>query len=487
MRPLALLAFLLILSTPPAPAQTNPVKTASVARFDLFGTGTGALTNGYMLTGDASVGRQAWLAASNQPSSYTVNFTVPHFTWMPAAFRFTPATNGTVALTLRGPWEQSPGGTIYKQEVLWDACTAVNTRLTNGSFEALSGDLPSAWWRTYGTDAAVDTGPIPPVDGTNCIRVWHDGPLSCNLSVTGGVPVTLSFFARAVFPTNFTEMARVPSTSTPAHLAARKFMRGVNLGNYLEAPPGQDWGSHYTTNDFSNIRSQGFDHVRIPVGWNFHAGPAPDYTLSNSFFGKVDFMVTNALNQGLAVILNIHNWDGFATDALAYTNAFYAIWRQIAAHYSNSPPALAFELLNEPHGSGSSTTILNPIYAEAIRQIRLSNPDRTMFLGPGQWNSIPELNNLLLPDHDTNLIVTVHCYDPFYFTHQGATWPGPDTATTGLIFPGPPPTPLAPAAGVSVWATNWIADYNTLPADGNPSSPMAFRSKLQFAGQWSAY
>jgi len=71
-----------------------------------------------------------------------------------------------------------------------------------------------------------------------------------------------------------------------------------------------------------------------------------------------------------------------------------------------------------------------------------------------------------------DLFGTVHCYDPFYFTHQGATWPGPDTATTGLIFPGPPATPLAPAAGVSDWVTNWIADYNTLPADGSPSSPV---------------
>ena len=95
---------------------------------------------------------------------------------------------------------------------------------------------------------------------------------------------------------NFTDLGRVLSTSTPAHLAARKFMRGVNMGNYLEAPPGQDWGSHYATNDFSNARNQGFDHVRIPVGWNFYAGPAPNYTLSNSLFGKVDLMVTNALS-----------------------------------------------------------------------------------------------------------------------------------------------------------------------------------------------
>ena len=282
-------------------------------------------------------------------------------------------------------------------------------------------------------------------------------------------------------------MTRVLSANTPAHLAARMFMRGVNMGNHLEAPPGQDWGSHYTANDFANARSQGFDHVRIPVGWNFYAGAAPAYTLSNSIFGKADFMVTNALNRGLAVILNMHNWDGFATNAVGCSNEFYAIWQQVAAHYSNSPPELAFELINEPNGSGSSTAILNPIYAEAIRQIRLTNPNRTIFVGPSQWNGIPELSNLLLPEADTNLIVTVHCYDPFYFTHQGATWPGPDTATTGLVFPGPPATPLSPAPGISSWATNWIADYNTLPAEGNPSSPIAFKSKLQFAGQWAAY
>jgi endoglucanase len=142
--------------------------------------------------------------------------------------------------------------------------------------------------------------------------------------------------------------------------------------------------------------------------------------------------------------------------------------------------------LNEPNGA-ATTAILNPIYAEAIRLIRLSNPTRSVFLGPSQWNSIPELSNLRLPDTDTNLIVTVHCYDPFLFTHQGATWTGSDTATTGLLFPGPPPVPLAPAAGIGSWASNFIASYNSLPTAGNPCSLLAFKAKLQFAKQWSDY
>ena len=480
---LSVLIVFLCIST--GRAQTNPVLVATQARFDLMaGSTVGALTTGYLLTGGGAVGRQTWIDPTNQPLSYTVSFNICHFAWTEAAFNFTPASNGPVTITLRGPWEQSSNGLIYRQEVLWDACSATNATIVNGSFEAVSGGVPAGWTPAYG-DPAVDTGPVTPVDGTNYTRVWHDGPWNYTFAVTGGLPVTLHFFARANFPTNFTDMAILSGTNTPAHLAALKFMRGANMGDYLETPPGQVWGSPYTTADFINIRSQGFDHVRIPTGWNYHVGPAPDFTISNSFFALEDFMVTNALNQGLGVIINIHNWNEFATNAPANTNEFYALWRQIAAYYSNSPPPVTFELINEPNGPGSSTAILNPIYAEVIRQIRLTNPNRTIFMDPGQWNGISELANVLLPDTDSNLIVTVHCYDPFYFTHQGATWPGPDTATTGVIFPGPPLTPLIPAGGIGAYVTNWIADYNTIPAGGNPSSPIAFVSELQMARQWS--
>lgn len=43
-------------------------------------------------------------------------------------------------------------------------------------------------------------------------------------------------------------------------------------------------------------------------------------------------------------------------------------------------------------------------------------------IGPGQWNNINALAQLDLPEDDRNLIVTVHYYSPFEFTHQGASW-----------------------------------------------------------------
>jgi hypothetical protein len=84
------------------------------------------------------------------------------------------------------------------------------------------------------------------------------------------------------------------------------------------------------------------------------------------------------------------------------------------------------------------------------------------------------------------LIATVHTYDPFLFTHQGLDWAGDDAAAIdGIRFPGPPSEPLAVPPGVSQWAANWINDYNSLPAERNPSGPAGFRAALAFAKQWS--
>ena len=290
-------------------------------------------------------------------------------------------------------------------------------------------------------------------------------------------------------PAKPTEMRRLTGRDTPAHRAAKKFLRGTNLGNYLEAPLGQDWGAKYSAEDFVHIKAEGFDHVRLPIAWHHYAGPAPGFTLSDEIYGRADFLVTNALRHGLNVIVNIQHFDAFTSNPPALTNKFYAIWRQIAAHYAKSPESVAFELLNEPKDA-ATTTLLNPIYAEAIRVIRETNPHRAIFVGPGRWNQVSELPNLRLPDNDDNLIVTVHCYDPFNFTHQGATWTSSDVKSLkGIVFPGPPSTPFVPDAAVKLGrgTLDWLERYNTLSAEKNPCGPLAFRRPMQQAKEWSEH
>ena len=77
-------------------------------------------------------------------------------------------------------------------------------------------------------------------------------------------------------------------------------------------------------------------------------------------------------------------------------------------------------MLNEPHKNLTSDK-WNEFLSEGISLIREIDNKRTLMIGPANWNSINSLNSLQISDDD-NIIITVHYYSPFEFTHQGANW-----------------------------------------------------------------
>ncbi len=285
-------------------------------------------------------------------------------------------------------------------------------------------------------------------------------------------------------PENPTAMQPIASHDTPAYRAAKHFQRGMNLGDYLEAGR---WAIKIEPDEFAAMKREGFDHVRVPVGWHRYAGAAPDFTLSSDIFARVDFVVSNVLGNGQAVMINLHHFNALDENPTNATAEFLKIWEQVAAHYKDYPAELLFELDNEPHDQ-ATTALMNPIYAQAIALIRKTNPQRTLVVEPGGWGSIAELKNLVLPPDD-NLIVSAHCYEPFHFTHQGATWSSRDFFQTNIVFPGPPATPLEPDMGLEPkpWVLDWIRKYNTSSADKNPSSAAAFADKLKYCRAWSDF
>jgi endoglucanase len=483
-----LLTLLLGMSPIRALADGEPVKLAGAARFDLSADDqTGAIENGLMIEGNGSIERKNWVADSERPRGYTVNFPVTHLGWRALAVTFKPARSGTVTLTLMGPFEEASKGVVYRQEVLWDDVRAEGTVLTNGGFESRRGERAEGWESGGGVVIGQSTN-VPAVEGTHSARTWHNATLSTTFKVIGGRPVTIRAHARAVRVGDLRDMQPIASRATAAHLAALRFLRGANLGNGLESPPGQDWGGHYSPDDLRIMRKEGFDHVRIPVGWRHYTGPAPEFRIRPEIFSRADELVNAGLRENLGVIINIHHFDDFTSNPKDQTDRFVAIWSQIARHYQKAPAGLAFELLNEPKDA-ATTEVINPIFAKTIGLIRRLDPKRTIFVGPGRWNSVAELPKLRLPDDDQNLIVTVHNYDPFYFTHQGADWAGPDTKVTGILFPGPPATPLVPDPKLEVNSRvlNWIKAYNTEPAATNPSSSLAFQGMIDQAKEWSEY
>ena len=287
-------------------------------------------------------------------------------------------------------------------------------------------------------------------------------------------------------PANPPEMKPIVKHNTPAYHAAELFQRGANLGDYLEANRHRRQ-IEVSAEELAQMKKEGFDHMRVPIGWHQYAGPGPEFKLEPEIFSLVDFVVTNALQNKLAVMINIHHFNALDQNPTNATAEFLKIWQQIAEHYAKFPPQLVFELDNEPH-ENATTALMNPIYALTIAEIRRTNPQRTIVVEPGGWGGIGELKNLVLPPDD-NVMVSVHCYDPFYFTHQGATWTSGQTPVTGIIFPGPPAQPLVPVAKLQLknYQLDWFEKYNMLPADKNPSSPLAFTGKLKFIRAWSDY
>jgi endoglucanase len=192
-------------------------------------------------------------------------------------------------------------------------------------------------------------------------------------------------------------LASAQSASAPAG-PDFQLGHGVNLGNMLEAPKEGAWGVTVQEDYFPTIRSAGFTVIRVPIRWAAHVGTAPDYTIDPTFFNRVDWVVAQAEKNDLKAILDYHNDDALMKDPDANADRFVAIWKQIAEHCENAPPSIL------------------------------------VVVGPGAWNGSGALPKLMLPESDPNLLVTVHFYDPFHFTHQGASWAEGSTAWLGTTW-----------------------------------------------------
>jgi endoglucanase len=211
--------------------------------------------------------------------------------------------------------------------------------------------------------------------------------------------------------------------------------RGVNLGNALEAPREGEWGVTLKAEYFRLIRDAGFDAVRIPIRWSAHAGEAAPYTIAPAFLERVDWAIDQALSQGLQVIINVHHYEELVADPRGHSARFLGLWSQIAAHYKDYPDDLVFELLNEPNGE-LRPSVWNDLLLQTLELVRKTNPDRKVIVGPGYWNSIGALQLLRLPEGDDHIIVTVHYYSPFEFTHQGAEWVTESAPWLGTTWTG---------------------------------------------------
>ncbi|MGR3812220.1 cellulase family glycosylhydrolase [Jiulongibacter sp. NS-SX5] len=202
----------------------------------------------------------------------------------------------------------------------------------------------------------------------------------------------------------------------------QKLGKGMNMGNMFEAPSETAWGNPFQDDYFQKIADLGFTHVRLPITWETDGRMsfAAPYTIEGSFMNRVKHVVDEAYKHNLMIVINMHHHNDLFEKPVEGKDRFLANWEQISAFFKDYDENLIFEILNEPHGN-LSPELWNEFLSDALDVIRVENPDRAVLIGVAEYGGLAGLPKLLIPE-DPNLILTIHYYEPFQFTHQGAEW-----------------------------------------------------------------
>lgn len=278
---------------------------------------------------------------------------------------------------------------------------------------------------------------------------------------------------------------RIEFTDAPSVVAKPigRLKRGINLGNGLDAPREGEWGVVLSEAHFDMAKAAGLDHVRLPVRFSAHASLTSPFAIDADFFERVDWAIEQALSRELSIIVDLHHYEELMTDPDAHTERLLGLWSQIAERYKDRPDSVLFELLNEPC-QNLHPEKYNQLLARLIPLVRETNPTRTILVDSFFWASVSYLKDLKLPE-DPEIAASFHMYHPILFTHQGASWMGPEYQTTGVLFPGPSGTlDLAPGSQSTPWVRDWLRYHQTQPAERNPSSPRSVAEEFDRATRY---
>ena len=214
---------------------------------------------------------------------------------------------------------------------------------------------------------------------------------------------------------------------------AKKFSRGWNLGNTLEAIGGETaWGNPLTTQRLiDSVKAAGFNTIRIPVAWSRFTDTST-YTINPVWLNRVEEVVNYALNNSMYVVMNEH-WDNgwiqptYAREAYV-RNRLQIMWQQIALHFRDYDNHLLFAGTNEVMKEGDYgapsveySTVqngYNQLFVNTVRSTGGRNAYRYLVVQGFNTNIDYTVSFFDIPEDvaDNRLMLEVHYYDPYNFT-----------------------------------------------------------------------
>ena len=240
------------------------------------------------------------------------------------------------------------------------------------------------------------------------------------------------------------------------------FSRGFNFSAWFRVEnPRQIQFNKYTRQDFVDAKRLGADVIRLPINLHGMTTGTPDHTIDPLLFTMLDQVVDWAEELDLHLILDNHGMSEAGETPPDIGDILVPVWTQVAARYQDRSTKLYYEVLNEPHGIDAG--VWDAIQQRTIDAIRAVDTTHTIIVGPTGWNSFRDLERMATYADD-NLIYTFHFYDPFLFTHQGATWTNPSLGPlAGVPFPfAADRMPPVPMALNTTWVAGALGSYRTV-------------------------
>lgn len=345
---------------------------------------------------------------------------------VPAASEWTRITVPFVTLTQDG----------YGTPVEWSPETVTALSWHIGGPDGTSGTLELDNIR-FEKDAPVDRGPK-------------------NLTIQPAAPPAQVELEDIVIPGELQERAM------------EQLNRGYNVTNWLE--DGRFDGTFRFDEDFvARLAENGFWGLRLPIDLDLYvtseSEDGTEVVVDDDLWLVLDNFATWTSDHGLSLTIDYHQYDAsFTFNDEVGVNRAIALWKTVAAHFATNPrDDLYYELLNEPELSVGSTRVLNasawtPVAERMIAAIRGEDDQHTIIFGDVNWYGIQQLS-AREPFGDDNIVYAFHFYEPFIFTHQGASW-AEQTSTKNVPFPYSPETwsEYSSDFGLGTTQPSWIWD-----------------------------
>ena len=288
--------------------------------------------------------------------------------------------------------------------------------------------------------------------------------------------------------------AQSPGTEKPqnsiAFERAQHLQHGINTSMWFSQANDysvQRLQTFTTSDDIALIAKMGFDHCRLSIDgdqlmtWFYTQRDAHQTT---GFMTELDRGVKTMLDDHLSVIIDIHPTSQFKAELFQGSGGvgnFVDLWRALAQHAATTAPAhVFFEIMNEPEQQDPYRW--QGIQAEVVDAIRQVAPHNTIIASGAHWSGLPDLL-VLEPLAENNIIYTFHDYEPFAFTHQGATWANPEVRTERAIPYPSTPENIAPKLDLepSLAGQYFLDEYGE-----NHWDAARVENSIEFAAKWSA-